>query len=71
MGDYLRGSRGGGGLFNLEKMIVSVLRKGLVYKVEKVKYKKLECCSQGSEKNLNFELVNKPCRISPHKVLQS
>ena len=29
MGDYLRG--GGGGLFNLEKMIVSVLHKGLEY----------------------------------------
>ena len=43
MGDYLRG--GGGGLFNLEKMIVSVLCKGLEYNVEKVKYKKLECCS--------------------------
>ena len=26
---------GGGGLFNLEKMIVSVLHKGLEYKLEK------------------------------------
>ena len=33
--------RRGGGLFNLEKMIVSVLHKGLEYKVEKLKYKKL------------------------------
>ena len=39
---------GGGGLFNLEKMIVSVLHKGLEYKVEKVRYKKLESCSRGS-----------------------
>ena len=49
MGDYLRGGGGGGGgLFNLEKMIVSVLHKGLEYKVEKVRYKKLESCSRGS-----------------------
>ena len=34
--------------FNLEKMIVSVLHKGLEYKVEKVRYKKLESCSRGS-----------------------
>ena len=40
--------RGGGGLFTLEKMIVSVLHKGLEYKVEKVRYKKLESCSRGS-----------------------
>ena len=40
--------RGGGGLFNLEKMIVSVLHKGLECKVEKVRYKKLESCSRGS-----------------------
>ena len=62
---------GGGGLFNLEKMIVSVLHKGLEYKVEKVKYKKLESWIRGSETNLDFHLVNKPSRISPHKVLQS
>ena len=47
MGDYLRGGRGGG-LFNLEKMIVSVLHKGLEYTVEKVRYKKLESCRRGS-----------------------
>ena len=31
---------GGGGLFNLEKMMVSVLHKELEYKVEKLKNKK-------------------------------
>ena len=31
-----------GGLFNLEKKTVSVLHKELEYKVEKLKYKKLE-----------------------------
>ena len=40
--------RRGGGLFNLEKMIGSALHKGLEYKVEKVRYKKLESCSRGS-----------------------
>ena len=33
--------RGGGGLFNLEKTMVSVLHKELEYKVEKPKNKKL------------------------------
>ena len=32
---------GGGGLFNLEKMMVSVLHKELEYKVENLKYKKV------------------------------
>ena len=43
-----RGWGRGGGLFNLGKIIVSVLHKGLEYKVEKVRYKKLESCSRGS-----------------------
>ena len=34
--------RGGGGLFNLETAMVSVLQKGLEYKVERLKYKKFE-----------------------------
>ena len=43
VGDYLfqthlRGR--GGGLFNLEKTMVSVLHKELQYKVEKLKYKR-------------------------------
>ena len=33
--------RGGGGLFNLEKTMVSVLHKDLEYKVDKLKYKKV------------------------------
>ena len=37
---YLRG--GGGGVFNLELTMVSVLHKELAYKVEKLKYKKVE-----------------------------
>ena len=32
----------GGGLFNLEKMMVLVLHKELEYKVEKLKYRKVE-----------------------------
>ena len=32
--------KGGGGLFNFELTRVSVLHKGLEYKVEKLKYKK-------------------------------
>ena len=31
-----------GGLFNLDKTVVSVLHKNLEYKVETLKYKKLE-----------------------------
>ena len=31
--------QGGGGLFNLEKMMVSVFHKELEYKVDKLKYK--------------------------------
>ena len=38
-GAYLRGD---GGLFNLETAMVSVLQKGLEYKVERLKYKKFE-----------------------------
>ena len=36
------GSWGKGGLFNLDTMMVSVLRKELEYKVEKLKYKNVE-----------------------------
>ena len=56
-----------GGLFNLEMTMVSVLHKELEYKVEKLKNKK----GGGSKSNANFQLVNKPSRISPHEVLQS
>ena len=37
-----QGVNGDWGLFNLEKTMVSVLNKELEYKVEKLKYKKLE-----------------------------
>ena len=36
------GGGGGGGLFNVEKTMVSLLHKELEYKVEKLKYKRLE-----------------------------
>ena len=49
-----------GGLFDLAKMMVSVLHKELECKVEKLKYKKLKSCSQGSRTNTNLHLVNKP-----------
>ena len=67
------GLRGwGGGLFNLEKTMVSVLHKELGYKVEKLKYRKVGGhAAGGSESNPIFQLVNKPSWISPHKVLQS
>ena len=61
---------GGGGLFNLKTMMVSVLNKELEYKVEKLK-NKFSSCSLGSESNPNFQMVNKLSRISSHKVLQS
>ena len=35
------GEGGGGGLFNLEKMMVSVLHNELEYKLEKLKHKKV------------------------------
>ena len=63
-GPYLRG---GGGLFNLEKTMVSVLLKDLEYKVSKG----WRLCSQGSKTNQNFQLVNKLSSISPLKVKQS
>ena len=57
-------------LFNLEETMVIVRHKELEYKVEKLKYKMVGGhCSGGSESNLNFRLVGKPSRISPHKVL--
>ena len=38
---FERGLQRDGGLFNLEKTMVSVLHKELEYKVEKLKYKKV------------------------------
>ena len=54
-----------GGLFNLEKTMVSVLNRELEYEVEKHKYKKLKII----QPRINFQLVNKPSRISPHEDL--
>ena len=51
---------GEGGLFNLAKMMVSALHNELECKVEKLKYKKLKSCSQGSRTNPYVHLVNKP-----------
>ena len=44
--------------------MVLVLHRELEYKVEKLKYNKLEVMWP------EFQLVNKPSRISPHKVLK-
>ena len=44
--------------------MVSVLHKELEYKVEKLKYKKMEVMQQRIKK-----LVNNPFWISPHDVL--
>ena len=56
-----------GGFFNLARTMVSVLHKELECKVQKLKYKKLVVIHL----KINSQLVNKPSRISPHKVLQS
>ena len=58
-----------GALFNLEKTMVSVLQKELEYKVEKLKKKKVGGhAAEDQNKNPNFQLLNKPSVISPHKV---
>ena len=60
---------GRGALFNLEKTMVSVLHKELEYKVEKQKKKKVGGhAAEDQNKNPNFQLLNKPSVISPHKV---
>ena len=60
-----------GSLFNVEKTMVSLLHKGLEYKVKKLKYEKVGGHAARDQKsNPKFQLVNKPSRISPHKVLQ-
>ena len=47
----------------------SVLHKELEYKVEKLKNKKVGGHAAGDQnKNPNFQLINKPSLISPHKV---
>ena len=49
--------------------MVSVLHKELEYKVEKLKYKKLEVMQPRI--TIKSELPVKPSRISPEEVLQS
>ena len=51
--------------------MVSVLHKELEYKVEKLRYKKLEVMQARIKYKSNFQLVNKRSRFSPHEVLQS
>ena len=50
--------------------MLSVLRKELEYKVEKLKYREVE---GHATEDQNFQLVNKPSpdRINPHEVFQS
>ena len=60
-----------GGLFNLAKTMVSILHKELEYIYWKISSTRIwRSCSRGSKTNLNFQLVNKQSRISPHEVLQ-
>ena len=64
---------GGGGesLFNLAKMIVSVLQKELECKVKKVKYKKSEVVQLRIKNKSELPNINKPSRSSPNEILQS
>ena len=54
-----------GGLFNLEKTMVSVPHKELGYKVAKLKFKKV---GGHAAEDLPIQLVNKLSQISPHQV---
>ena len=59
-----------GGLFELAKMMVSILHKDLERKVETLKHMKSEVSAvEDPKQNLNFQHVNKAYRISPHEVL--
>ena len=49
--------------------MVSVLHKELEYKVDKPTYKKVG--GHAAKTNQNFQLINKPSRISPHEVKKS
>ena len=63
--------RGGESLFNLAKMIVSVLQKELECKVKKVKYKKSEVVQLRIKNKSELPNINKPSRSSPNEILQS
>ena len=58
-----------GGLFNLEKVMVWVLRKELEYKVEKWRLEVMH--PRIRTKSELPELVNEPFCLSPHEVLRS
>ena len=62
---------GGEGLFNLAKMVVSVLHKELECKVKKLKYKKSEVMRLRIKNKSELPNVNKPSQISPNEILQS
>ena len=58
--------------FNLEKTMVSVLHKKTRIQSGWTQVKEgWRTCSWGSESHPNFQLVNKPSRISPHEHKQS
>ena len=59
----------GGGVFNLAKMMVSVLPKKLEYEVEKLKYKKLEVKLQPRITNKSELPVGEKTILNPHDVL--
>ena len=58
-------------VFNLAKMMVSVLPKELEYEVEKLKYKKLEVKLQPRITNKSELPVGEKTIPNPHDVLQS
>ena len=58
-------------VFNLAKMMVSVLPKELEYEVEKLKYKKLEVKLQPRITNKSELPVGEKPILNPHDVLQS
>ena len=60
-----------GVVFNLAKMMVSVLPKELEYEVEKLKYKKLEVKLQPRITNKSELPVGEKTILNPHDVLQS
>ena len=55
-GAYLRG----GGLFNLAKMVVSVLHKELECKVDKLRYKELEVTGEQKQIRIFKTWINHP-----------
>ena len=55
------------GLFNLPKMVVSVLQKDYNAEWKSTRKRSFRSCSSGS----NFQLVKKPTWINPHEVIQN